>query len=94
MPYLIQNAQANPEIHSGDVRTHMVSIDPTQISQFSEDGAIYPQIALDFTCRSCHSAGGDAGEKTDDELLAGARGYHTPVPEPVEDGAETTEDNS
>lgn len=94
MPYLIQNAQANPEIHSGDVRTHMVSIDPTQISQFSEDGAIYPQIALDFTCRSCHSAGGDAGEKTDDELLAGARGYHTPVPEPVEDGAETAEDNS
>ncbi len=92
MPYLIQNAVADASINSGDVRTHMVSIDPAQIAQFSEDGSLVnPQIGLDFACRSCHSEAGNAPVKTDEELISMATGYHTPIPageeEPVAETA-------
>lgn len=91
MPYLIQNAVANAVMNQGDVRTHMVSIDATQITQFSEDGSTAnPQLGLDFTCRGCHNPDGSATVKTDEELLTAASGYHTlqpvqtePTPEPA-----------
>lgn len=90
MPYLIQNAEAVPEMHMGDVRTHMVSIDPTLISQFSEDGTtVNPQIGLDFACRGCHNPQGNAPVKTDEELMAAASGYHTPQPAQTEAAPET-----
>ncbi len=94
MPRLIKNAVGNAEAFTGDVRTHAVSINPTQISQFTEDGtAVLPQISLDFACRGCHSPDGFASVKTDEELLAVASGYHTPLPAveeaPVEEPAET-----
>ncbi|MBE2220624.1 MAG: hypothetical protein IAF02_03740 [Anaerolineae bacterium] len=91
MPRLTQNAIGNPDAFSADMRTHIMAIDPDQVGQFNEDGtASLSQLSLDFACRSCHSEGGDATVKTEEELIAGARGYHTPIPvvddEPVDEG--------
>jgi hypothetical protein len=95
MPHLIQNAEGDPERYTGDLRTHMVSIDPTQIGQFAEDGVtLLPQLSLETTCRHCHVPAGDgfAAPKTDEELLEAAVNYHLPPPtsapeEPVEETA-------
>lgn len=74
---------------TGDVRTHAVAIDPTQIDQYfpgTSDGEIgqlffKPQIGLNFACRHCHN--GIAGsEKTDQELVNTAYGYHDRPAEP------------
>jgi mono/diheme cytochrome c family protein len=82
MPRLIENAQGNPELHSGDVRTHRMVIDPTQIGQLSDDGtSMLPQIGLDYACRNCHVRG-KGFPKTDEELLAAAAGYHSPPEAP------------
>ncbi|MAT98504.1 MAG: hypothetical protein CL608_15275 [Anaerolineaceae bacterium] len=79
MPRLIENAVANAEMYTGDLRTHVVSIDPTQIEQFNEDGTLTTtQLALNFACRSCHNPDGRAPEVTNEELLSLAVGYHTP----------------
>jgi hypothetical protein len=90
MPPLIQTAAGNPNRFAGDFRTHMVSINPAQISQFAEDGeTLLPQLALNTTCRQCHVPEGDgfASPKTDEELMAAAAGYHQPPtpPPPVEE---------
>jgi hypothetical protein len=97
MPKVTKSALGNPDIFTGDLRTHMMAIDPDQVGQFNEDGSVaLSQVSLDFACRSCHSEGGDATVKTDEELIDGARGYHTPIPvveeEPVEEET-TTETN-
>ena len=96
MPRITQNAVGNPAAFSADMRTHLMAIDPDQLGQFNEDGTIaLSQVSLDFACRSCHNANGDATVKTDEELIAGAKGYHTPIPvieEPVEETT-TTETN-
>jgi hypothetical protein len=76
MPHLIQVAWADAGKFSGDFRTHQVKINPTQISQFTEDGQVLPEIGLDFACRHCHG-GGLGSSKSDEELIAGATGYHT-----------------
>lgn len=79
MPYMIQNAQGIPSLFSGDVRTHLVLIDPDEISQFeeTEDGLVAKShISLDFACRSCHNEEGIAPALSDEELQAAARGYH------------------
>lgn len=77
MPLLIKSAVGDPEIFTGDMRTHMVKINPLQIEQFSEDSSqLLPQIGLDYACRHCH--GVTASEKTDEELIEKAVDYHTP----------------
>ena len=96
MPKVTKSALGDPAIFTGDVRTHLMAIDPYQIGQFSEDGSeALSQLSLDFACRSCHSANGDATVKTDEELIAGAIDYHTPLPtptsEPVEEETVTEE---
>jgi hypothetical protein len=80
MPRLIENAVGDPERFTGDFRTHMVSIDPTQLEQFAEDGALLPQLSLNTTCRHCHAPAGDgfATPKTDEQLLDAAANYHLP----------------
>lgn len=79
MPRVIQNAVGDPEMFMGDVRTHVMSIDPTQIEQFTEDGTVaLTQISLNFACRGCHNPDGRAPEVTDEALLSLAVGYHTP----------------
>lgn len=103
MPRLVRNAVGDPESFHGDMRSHVMAIDPFQVAQFTEteDGerVAWPQIALDFACRNCHNPDGLGLPKTDEELLQSAIDYHTPpqesqlTPEPVSDeeaGAEPT----
>jgi len=78
MPRIIKSAWGIPERFDGDIRTHIMAIDPNQIGQFSEDGkTALSQIGLDFACRHCHVEG-VATPKTDEELKAAAKGYHSP----------------
>lgn len=91
MPRLIKSAVGDPERFTGDIRTHLMAIDPNQIGQFSEDGTTaLSQIGLDFACRSCHSeAAGIAPPLPDEALRAAAVGYHTPAPTPTPETEET-----
>jgi Zn finger protein HypA/HybF involved in hydrogenase expression len=78
MPRIIKSAWGDPEKFTGDIRTHIMAIDPNQVGQFSEDGkTAFSQISLDFACRHCHVEG-VALPKTDEELKAAATGYHNP----------------
>lgn len=78
MPRLIKSAAGDEETFTGDIRTHQVRINPQQIEQFNEDSATsLPEIGLNFACRHCH--GVTASEKTDEELIEKATGYHTPA---------------
>ena len=106
MPRMIMNATGNPAKFLGDVRTHRMVIDATQIEQFitvfSADGTpaqqVLPEIGLNFACRHCHGSG-LGSPKTDEQLLEGARNYHVrseptpvlPTPAPT---AEPTETNA
>ncbi len=72
MPRLIQSGSANPNGFMGDMRTHVMAIDPRKISQFNADGSLATgQISLDYACRHCHGS-----TLTDDQLLSAAGGYH------------------
>ena len=87
MPRLLQNAVGDEASFHGDMRSHVVAIDPYRVSQFeeTEDGrVVWPQLSLDFSCRSCHNPNDGFGlPKTDEELLQTAINYHTP-PEGIE----------
>jgi len=73
MPHLIESGTANARGYTGDLRTHVMAIDPRQISQFNEDGSLATgQISLDYACRHCHGS-----TKTDAELITAASGYHS-----------------
>lgn len=73
---MVKSTVGNAEKFTGDIRTHLMAIDPNQIEQFNEDGSVaLSQIGLNFACRHCHGAG-LATEKTDDELIEAAIGYH------------------
>ncbi len=55
MPRVTKSALGDPEQFSGDLRTHLMAINPHATSQFDEDGAFsQPYLALDFACRNCH----------------------------------------
>ena len=90
MPRVSKSAVGDPERFTGDLRTHLMLINPEQIGQFTEDGAFaLSELSLDFACRGCHIDDGLAPPLTDEELIAVAVDYHTePAAEPVE---ETTE---
>lgn len=78
MPRITKSALGNADVFSGDLRTHIMAIDPEQVGQFSEDGSTsLSQISLDFACRSCHSEGGMATDKADEVLIDAASEYHT-----------------
>ena len=73
---MTKSAVGDAEKFTGDIRTHMMAIDPDQIDQFTEDGSeALSQLGMDFVCRHCHVPG-SAVELTDDELRATALGYH------------------
>jgi hypothetical protein len=64
-------------MYTGDIRVHLMAIDPFQVGQFNEDGSVsQSQIALDFACRSCHVDGGLATAVADEVLINAADGYH------------------
>ncbi|MFN2189816.1 MAG: multiheme c-type cytochrome [Candidatus Promineifilaceae bacterium] len=90
MPKVTKSAFADPEIFTGDLRTHQMAIDPNQIEQFTEDGTTaLSQIGLNFACRHCHSEGGFASPKSDEELMEAATGIHEPAPSTPEAPAES-----
>ncbi len=79
MPRVTKSAVGDASKFTGDIRTHLMAIDPSQIEQFTEDGsAALSQLGLDFACRSCHVGGGMATDKSDQELIDKATDYHTP----------------
>jgi hypothetical protein len=79
MPRPIQNAWGRSGDYTGDVRTHTVSINPAQIEQFNPDGTLVSsQLGLNFVCRHCHGSG-LGSEKTDEELIQAATGYHESI---------------
>jgi hypothetical protein len=78
MPRIVKSAVGDAEKFTGDIRTHLMRINPQQIGQFTEDGsASLSEIGLNFACRHCH--GVTASEKTDEELIDKAVDYHTPT---------------
>ena len=78
MPRIAKSAWGDAEKFTGDIRTHLMAIDPAQVGQFSEDGTTaFSQISLDFACRQCHVEGGKALPKTDEQLIEKATGFHT-----------------
>lgn len=79
MPRIVKTAWGDAEKFTGDIRTHLMAIDPNQLTTFNEDGTLVSgQIGLDFACKHCHG-GGQAAAKSDEELQAAAQGYHTPA---------------
>ena len=79
MPRVTKSAVADPDRFSGDLRTHLMAINPYSTSQFDEDGSVsQPYLSLDFACRSCHHRGGDGGNLTDATLIEAAVDYHDP----------------
>jgi hypothetical protein len=82
MPRVTKSALGDPDAFTGDLRTHLMAINPNQVGQFTEDGAFsLSQISLDFACRSCHNPDGSARVKTDEELINMAVDYHEPIAE-------------
>jgi hypothetical protein len=76
LPYITKSAWGVAEKFSADTRTHLFGIDPSQIGQFTEDGtAALSEVGLNFACRQCHGSG-LGSEKTDEELIEAATGYH------------------
>jgi hypothetical protein len=82
MPRLVKSAVGDAERFAGDIRTHVMAINPTQVGQFTEDGRVaLSQISLDFACRGCHIEDGLGLPKTDEELMQAAVNYHAaPTP--------------
>lgn len=77
MPRITKSAVANAAKFTGDMRTHLMAVDPTQLGQFTEDGKFaLSQAGLDFACKSCHVAGGSAIILTDEQLRQRAYNYH------------------
>ena len=78
MPRMAMSSWSEPARFIGDIRAHLLAIDPTQIGQFSQDGnTAISQVSLDFACKSCHGTGGIAESLSDQELMATANQYHT-----------------
>ncbi len=78
MPRVTKSALGNADMFTGDIRTHLMAIEPSQIGQFTEDGSeALSQLSMDFACRSCHVADGAAKVKTDEELTDIATTYHS-----------------
>ncbi len=82
MPRVTKSAVGDAARFTGDIRTHLMAIDPNQIEQFNEEGtASLSQLGLNFACRGCHVENGSAEPMSDEALQAMANGYHTPATE-------------
>jgi len=82
MPRIVKTAWGDPETFTGDIRTHLMSINPAQIEQFytvvegdTEKSYSYSEIGLNYACRHCHVQG-KGSVKTDEELVNAAYNYH------------------
>lgn len=94
MPRVTKSAVGDPEKFTGDIRTHLMAIDPNQIEQFNEDGSeSFSQLGLNFACRHCHVEGGIASTKTDAELIEAATGIHEPTAGPQTESSQVFVDS-
>jgi len=90
MPRITKSAVGDISKFTGDIRTHLMAIDPTQIDTFDEDGSLVSgQVGLDFACKHCHIPG-SGFEKADEALIDMAVGIHVPEPQETPE-QETTE---
>jgi hypothetical protein len=77
MPRPIQVAAAEPELFRGDMRTHLMAINPGEIAQFNSNGEwVGPYITLEFACKGCHNEAGSGPALDDERLIEVATGYH------------------
>ncbi len=77
MPYVTMSAVGDAARFSGDVRTHLMAINPLAPSQFDKSGNFaQPYLALDFACKGCHNEQGRAPVLTDDRLQEVATDFH------------------
>ena len=77
MPRMDQVALADPDKFSGDVRSHLMAINPNANNQFASDGSVsQPYVTLDFACRSCHRDGGKGPNLENDALMEAVLGFH------------------
>lgn len=77
MPRVGKSAVGDAKKFTGDIRTHIMAIDPEQVEQFTADGKLaLSQISLSFACKSCHVPG-TSSEIPDADLIQMATGYHT-----------------
>ncbi|MDM8519692.1 multiheme c-type cytochrome [Anaerolineales bacterium HSG6] len=77
MPRVTKSALGDPERFSGDLRTHLMAINPRSLTQFDEEGAVSkPYLSLDFACKSCHYEGGSATVESDEVMMEFAIGHH------------------
>ena len=87
MPRIGKSAWGDAEKFTGDIRTHLMAIDPTQIEQFetvkAADGTEHQlslsQAGLNFACKSCHNGNFSF---PDERLQEEATGYHAPQTSP------------
>ncbi|RMD65845.1 hypothetical protein D6833_02280 [Candidatus Parcubacteria bacterium] len=79
MPPLAKSANANLETHTGDVHSHLFSINTNpDAPQFSEDLKVTkPYLTLPYACQWCHD-GTKASAQDLDTLANMANGYHNP----------------
>jgi hypothetical protein len=79
MPRVTKSAVGDAEAFTGDIRTHLMAINPRGVSQFDEAGEFsQPYLSLEFACKSCHHEGGRGGVVPDERLIEVATGYHNP----------------
>lgn len=77
MPRVTRSAVGDPARFSGDLRTHLMAINPQATAQFDKKGeAALPYIALDFACKGCHNEDGRAPVLAEERLKAVATGFH------------------
>ena len=78
MPRVTKSAVGDIAKFTGDIRTHLMAINPTQFEQFTEDGSqALSELGLNFACRSCHIP--ESATALDDATLTDmASGYHDP----------------
>lgn len=87
MPRIIKSAWGDAARFQGDIRTHLVAIDPYQTTQFitlkqadgSEITVSASQLGLDFVCKRCHLPDGPLA-KDDALLIETADGFHEATP--------------
>jgi hypothetical protein len=85
MPKIVKTAWGDPAKFTGDIRTHLMAIDPTLIEQYytvkddqgNEKTYANSQISLNSACRHCHVPDSPQA-KEDAVLLEAATGYHSP----------------
>ncbi|MBW7882978.1 MAG: hypothetical protein H3C34_10130 [Caldilineaceae bacterium] len=77
MPRVTKSAVGDLARFSGDIRTHLMAINPNATSQFDKEGAFaQPYLALDFACKGCHNEDGRGPVLEDARLIDVAIGFH------------------